>query len=152
MPNEVNPVGEFRQLVKDIDSVHSKLIRYGALECITCGEKDYSKATCSHLFKREGYSTRWDITPDGNCHMQCMLCNQKHEEDPTTFTNWYISHHSREKYDALRQRHFVTIKPVISDLRAFYKYLDDLYNRLVTESWRPHAPLMPKENFYDRLA
>ena len=66
------------QLVKDLDTVFSKYIRYsnaknGYCTCVTC-DRDYEvkKIHCGHFMSRQYMSTRWD---ERNVAPQCYGCN-----------------------------------------------------------------------------
>jgi hypothetical protein len=66
------------QLVKDLDAVFSKYIRYsnaknGYCTCITCDrEYEVKKIHCGHFMSRQYMSTRWD---ERNVSPQCYGCN-----------------------------------------------------------------------------
>ena len=66
------------QLVKDLDTVFSKYIRYskatnGYCTCITCDrEYEVKKIHCGHFMSRQYMSTRWD---ERNVAPQCYGCN-----------------------------------------------------------------------------
>jgi len=66
------------QLVKDLDAVFSKYIRYsnsknGYCTCITCDrEYEVKKIHCGHFMSRQYMSTRWD---ERNVAPQCYGCN-----------------------------------------------------------------------------
>jgi hypothetical protein len=110
-------------VVKKLDAVVSKFIIQRDKRCVTCGSAD--QPNNGHLFTRTAYSTRWDVTPDGNCHQQCWPCNFRHEHDPYPFTNWYIGTFGKEKYDALHRR-FVTVhKYSTPQLLDLYKEISD---------------------------
>ena len=50
------------------------------------------------------YSTRWDISEDGNCHCQCWACNYNHVRDQYPYFTWYISIFGPEKLEKLRRK------------------------------------------------
>ena len=66
------------QLIKDLDVVFSKYIRYsnaknGYCTCITCDrEYEVKKIHCGHFMSRQYMSTRWD---ERNVSPQCYGCN-----------------------------------------------------------------------------
>jgi hypothetical protein len=89
-------------LIKKTDAIVSEYIRKRDKKCVVCGSTD--QLTNGHLYSRDTYSTRWDITDDGNCHCQCWPCNYRHEFDPGPFTSWYIRKFGIEKYDEISRR------------------------------------------------
>lgn len=80
-----HPVATFKGLVEANDEVVSLITRQREPACICCGSTE--ELTNGHLFSRRHHSTRFDVTPDGNCHTQCWPCNKRHqsEKDPYTF-------------------------------------------------------------------
>lgn len=101
-------LGNRKLLVKKLDSVVSKFIRARDKACVVCGSIE--KLTNGHLFSRIAYSTRWDITDDGNCHCQCWDCNYRHEYDPYPYMSWYIKKFGQEKLDELHKRFNTPVK------------------------------------------
>jgi hypothetical protein len=91
------------ELIRLIDRRHSKLIIKRDKACITCGAED--GLTCSHLFGRARMSTRWDTESDGNCHCQCMTCNQRHSDVGTSeYVEWYVKRFGETAFNRLRLR------------------------------------------------
>ncbi|KWX84299.1 hypothetical protein AXF24_13140 [Streptococcus pneumoniae] len=106
-------------------------------ESVLSGAKQ--SLTNGHLFSRQSYSTRWDITPDGNCHCQTMGENMSHEYDPYPYTRWYIEKFGIEKYDELHRRHKQVSKLKDADLELMIVGVQEAITLL-------------KENEYLRLA
>lgn len=96
-----------KQLVAKLDKLVSQKIRELEKSCVTCGSTD--KLGAGHIFSRKAYSTRWDLTPDGNVHTQCWGCNYRHVRDQYPYLDWYAKKHGAAKLEALRQR-FHTIR------------------------------------------
>ena len=92
-----------KALVKKLDQAVSLYIRNRDKACVVCGTTE--RLTNGHLFSRVAYSTRWDVTEDGNCHAQCMGCNLRHEHDAYPFNNWYIMKFGKDKWDELHLRY-----------------------------------------------
>ncbi len=92
-----------KSLVDKLDTVVSLYIRARDGSCVTCPSKD--SPTNGHLFTRQAYSTRWDISPNGNCHQQCAGCNLRHEHDSYPFNNWYITKFGKDAWDELHLRY-----------------------------------------------
>ena len=68
-----------QRVVKRLDDITSKYIRERDAKCVQCQSTE--NLTNGHVFSRRSYSTRWDISKDGNCHCQCWGCNFKHSKD-----------------------------------------------------------------------
>ena len=86
--------------------------------------------TCSHLFSRTNYSTRWD---EMNAFCQSSGENMRHEFDPSVLTMYFINRFGVDAYEALsRKFHAVTklktyeIEQIADDYQAKYKELKEL--------------------------
>jgi len=90
------------KIVDALDREVSRIIRARG-RCVCCGGSQ--NMTNGHLFTRTDYSTRWDITEDGNCQPQCVGCNLRHEHDSYPYTAWYIAKFGLEQYHELHRRH-----------------------------------------------
>ena len=97
-----------RRLVKRLDDAVSAYVRLRDERCVLC--QDTYQLGNGHILTRKNYSTRWDITPDGNCHCQCWRCNFYHSSvEPYKYQRWYIGKFSQRKFDKLYRRfHTVT--------------------------------------------
>lgn len=94
----------YRSLMARVDRAHSLYIRERDRGvCVICGSA--AQPECGHILTRAAHATRWDIELDGNCHCQCHLCNQAHEENAAPFMDWYLKKHGYAAYDALVRRH-----------------------------------------------
>jgi len=95
---------ERSQLTREIDFLHSKLIRLIESDrCFVCGSRD--APTCGHLFGRGRRNTRWDIEPAGNCHVQCANCNAYHSDvGMGPYIEVFIKANGADAFDALRLR------------------------------------------------
>lgn len=119
---------DFQTWVRKTDAAHSRLIKLMGERCVTCGTTDRSQFTCSHIFKREGYTDRWDYHKGGNCVVQCMLCNQHHEEDTTALYNWYKRAFGETAFEELRTRHFRTRKLTFPEVKEIYEEICQVFN------------------------
>jgi len=91
-------------LVRKLDKAVSEFVRERDKVCVQCGS-DLQLGN-GHIFTRTNYSTRWDISIDGNCHCQCWKCNFFHSQrDNWKYYSWYIDKFGQEKFDILYQRH-----------------------------------------------
>jgi len=92
-----------KTLVRNLDNAVSRYIRDRDGCCVQCGTTE--RLNNGHIFTRKNYSTRWDISDDGNCHTQCWPCNYSHGSDQWPYFKWYIDKFGQEKFDELRRRH-----------------------------------------------
>jgi len=118
MPKKISRKG----LVRKLDSIVTQILRLKGSQCVTCGSKD--TLGTSHIFSRKNYSTRWDISDDGNNHLQCWPCNYKHSMVSTyPYNMWYVHKFGQDKFDDLYQR-WIKVTPM-KDWQLKEK-LDDL--------------------------
>ena len=117
-----------KTLVKKLDKIVSQYIRLRDKYCVVCGSGE--RLTNGHLYSRTTYSTRWDITDDGNCHCQCWGCNFKHEFDPYPYTNWYIEKFGKDKWDELHTKFRTLTKYSNTDLEELYETIKKKYEEL----------------------
>jgi hypothetical protein len=90
-----------------LDKVVSLFIRARDKKCVICGSTE--GLSNGHVFSRTSLNTRWDITPDGNCHAQCWSCNYRHSSrDSYPYFNWYIKKFGQKKFDELHKRFSIT--------------------------------------------
>ena len=121
-----------QRVVKRLDDVTSKYIRERDALCVQC--KSQENLTNGHVFSRRSYSTRWDISKDGNCHCQCWGCNFKHSKDNYDYFKWYIDRFSNEEFDNLRFRYKETKKYTTAELEELYEEITTAYKELVNEN------------------
>jgi hypothetical protein len=93
-------------------------------KCVVCGST--SKLSCGHVFSRRHLNTKWDVTPDGNCHCQCWSCNFKHTIDTVPYYRWYQQKFGMKKFDELYKR-WIQVKPMkMWELMALWAELKTL--------------------------
>ena len=117
-----------KKIVKKLDAVTSKYIRLRDKKCVQCLKTE--SLTNGHVFSRTSYSTRWDISKDGNCHTQCWGCNFKHGRDNYDYYKWYQDKFGVEKFDELRFKFKSSVKYHLADLEELYEELDIIYNNI----------------------
>ena len=106
----------------------SLIIRKRGPNCVVCGSPNYLQN--GHLFSRVSYSTRWDISEDGNCHTQCRGCNLRHEIDFYPYSNWYVEKFGQEKMEKLHFKYREVIKFSTPDLEDLYEELKTHYEEM----------------------
>jgi predicted nucleic-acid-binding Zn-ribbon protein len=105
-------------IVRKLDKIVSLIIRARDKRCVVCGNKEYLQN--GHLFPRKSYSTRWDVTPNGNCHTQCRGCNLSHNRDFYPYSNWYVRKFGQKSYDKLHVRYKTKKRFTDKQLEALY--------------------------------
>ena len=105
-----------KYLHDELDAITSVIVRMLESVCFTVGCDKRVGLECGHLFERRHKHTRYDTTPDGNCHAQCPLHNQEHERNPSLYEASYIQRFGEAKFEALRARARSNQKLTYSDL------------------------------------
>ena len=112
-----------KTLVRNLDKAVSEYIRQRDKWCVQCGTSE--NLTNGHIFTRKNYSTRFDISDDGNCHTQCWSCNFSHTYQPYEYYKWYINKFGQKKFDKLYRRHKTVqkfknhdLKELISEIKS----------------------------------
>ena len=110
-----------QKIVAKLDKIVSEIVILRDKKCVLCGSKN--RLGSGHIFSRIAYSTRWDLTEDGNVHVQCWPCNYRHVRDQYPYFGWYEHMYGKRNFIKLRQRFKTTVK---------YKTyeLEDMYERL----------------------
>ena len=121
-----------QRVVKRLDDVTSKYIRERDAKCVQCQTTE--NLTNGHVFSRRSYSTRWDISKDGNCHTQCWGCNFKHSKDNYDYFKWYVDIFSKDAFENLRFRYKQTKKYTTIELEELYEELTLAYKELLSEN------------------
>ncbi len=117
-----------KTLIKKLDTLVSKYIRERDQFCVQCGKTE--SLTNGHIFSRRHYSTRWDISDDGNCHCQCWGCNYKHSYDNYEYYKWYEKKFGIEKFEELRGKYRQSKKYTNVDLEELYEKIKEKYEQL----------------------
>ena len=121
-----------QRVVKRLDDVTSKYIRERDAKCVQCQTTE--NLTNGHVFSRRSYSTRWDISKDGNCHTQCWGGNFKHSKDNYDYFKWYVDKFSNDMFENLRFRYKETKKYTTIELEELYEKLTLAYKELLIEN------------------
>ena len=117
-----------KRIVKKLDAVVSKYIRLRDKKCVQCGKQE--NLSNGHVFSRRSYSTRWDVSEDGNCHTQCWGCNFSHGKDNYDYYRWYIDKFGQERFDELRLEYRGSVKFTTVELEELYEELTKTYKEL----------------------
>ncbi len=87
--------------VKRIDELHRMVLRRREKACYVCGGEPHDVA---HLFVRSKLATRFDVAPDGNCHMLCRGCHMRDHNGDSLYKDRYVKFNGHHAYDALALR------------------------------------------------
>lgn len=119
--NSYNKAECMNNVVRGIDRLHAKIIvKRGP--CVMCGNRSEH---CSHLFTRKAMSTRWDISPDGNCHPMCAKCHHRHHNHGSKeYRDWYVREFGEKAYYDLLRRHNSIKRWTTDELYELHKYLN----------------------------
>lgn len=104
-----------RGLHRGFDEVVSLITRKREPACICCGSTE--ELTNGHLFSRRHYATRFDVTPDGNCHTQCWPCNKRHQSNKDPYTFAFVKRFGGAAHASVRDRAYNGDKPTALQLR-----------------------------------
>lgn len=114
-----------KTIVKNLDTVVSKIVRLRDGRCVTCGSTE--RLTCGHVFSRIAYSTRWDLN---NCFCQCWGCNYRHEYDPYPLTEFTRKKLGQEHYDAMHRKYNTPVKYKDFELMQLLEAMKKLYDKM----------------------
>jgi len=112
-----HPIDTFKGLMEANDEVVSLITRRREPACIVCGSTE--ELTNGHLFSRRHYATRFDVTPDGNCHTQCAGCNRRHQRNKDPYTFAFVRRFGSEAHARVRDRALAPgVKFTVIELRG----------------------------------
>jgi hypothetical protein len=122
---------KLKPIVKQLDSLVSKIVRARDRKCVTC--PGVFNLVCGHYIRRGRFGTRWDLT---NCHAQCVLCNGLHETQEGPYRRFMISAYGQAALDNLESRADRIVKTI--EQHAIYRELQE-----VAKDFGIHAPNLP---------
>jgi len=146
-------------LVKALDKLTGQFVRFRDKECVICRD-DPENATGDrildpgHIISRRFYATRWDITHNGNVHVQCRKHNMLHgsfsgaykgkdgmrkgnwikEADTVPYYIWYIKKFGVEDFEEMYNRAHQITKYSVSDLQNKYDEMAVAYQDLLSNN------------------
>lgn len=111
-----------KKLAKRLDDLQREVLRRLEPVCVICGSD--KQLGVGHIFTRRALSTRWEVSLEGNCHIQCWSCNFRHVRDQYPYFNWYINKFGLEKFNELRAKHKAMVDLKNHDLQALISQLE----------------------------
>ena len=108
-----------KSITAKLDKVCSQIVRKGI--CIKCGESQYDKLQCAHIFSRTYRSVRWDFL---NLVCLCTSCHFWSHRNPLLFNDLVENYLSKTQYLQLKSR-------ATSIKKWSLQEMIDLYNSLI---------------------
>jgi hypothetical protein len=101
-------------LEDELDAIVREILHLIESCCFTCGIT--KNLEVGHIFERRHRHTRFDTSIDGNNHLQCAPCNNKHERKPAIYQNKFIDRFGLKAFEDLQFRVRNKQKLTYSDL------------------------------------
>jgi len=109
-----------KSLKHKLDKICSEIIRSKG-KCQRCGKKENLQT--SHIFGRTYLNTRWDLD---NLLCLCPDCHINFAHKcPILFTEFVKKILGEDKYELLKESHYLIYKPTIEDLQLKLKLLTE---------------------------
>lgn len=89
-------------IIRKLDKRVSQIIIEREGRCVICGST--TSLGAGHIFSRRAYNTRWDLTKEGNVHVQCWPCNFRHTYDSYPYFMWYRQKFGQQAFSNLYER------------------------------------------------
>lgn len=122
---------KLKPIVKQLDSLVSKIVIARDGKCVLCGSK--TALGCGHFEKRGHRGVRWDLR---NCNCLCNFCNERDEREVWHYVNFIIAKYGDEVYSELFQTRDRIIKSI--EQHVIYRELQE-----VAKQFGIHAPDIP---------
>lgn len=136
---------ERKNLVKKLDELTSRITRLREKSCVTCGSK--VNLSNSHIFSRGRMSVRWDISPSGNCHTQCITCNGYYSSTSMhPYLRWYLKEFGMTKFDELERTAKSVVKISESDLANMVKQYEAILHDMEEKERGEHQEVTKKDS------
>ena len=113
-------------LKNKLDRLVSLIVR-SVGQCQRCGNAEYEKLQCCHIYSRTYNSVRWDLD---NLICMCASCHFYTHKNPIEFSEFVTKHLGAEKYQQLKMRRNSEFHYKIHDLEDLYKSLIGLKERM----------------------
>lgn len=107
-------------LTNKIDRLVSEITR-SIGHCVWCGDGDYEKLQCAHIYSRKFKSVRFDLR---NVLCLCARCHFHGHSNPVDFIEFVKRYLGDYEYEQLRLRATPTSHHKLNDLQ-------DIYNSLI---------------------
>lgn len=108
-----------KSLTNKLDKICSEIIRKNP--CARCGESQYDKIQCAHIFSRTYRSVRWYL---GNMIPLCASCHFWGHKNPILFTEFVKVCLGDEQYEILKSIATPISKFTLDELETIYIELE----------------------------
>ena len=113
-----------KSLTRELDKVCSLIVRQRP--CDKCGEVQYDKLQCAHIFSRTYRSTRFDLL---NLLCLCQRCHFWGHKNPLLFSEFVFNYLGAFKYHELKDRHQMICRRGIDEMLALLNNLKKQLNK-----------------------
>jgi 5-methylcytosine-specific restriction endonuclease McrA len=120
---------KLKPIVKQLDSLVSKIVIARDGKCVLCGSR--IDLGTGHWIRRRFYPVRWDLR---NCNCLCNICNERDDREPIHYAVWMSS-----KYGAFDLERLLAIDRHAT-VKAYQQHV--IYRELqeVAKQFGIHAP------------
>lgn len=105
-----------KSMTNKLDKICSELVRMNP--CAKCGEVQYDKLQCAHIFSRTYRSVRWNPL---NLLSLCASCHFWAHKNPLLFTEFVKTHLGDINYEYLKSVATPIAKFTIPDMVTLYE-------------------------------
>jgi len=109
-------------LTVKLDRECSRIVRARG-GCQWCGEPDYSKLQCAHIFSRTFRNTRWDLH---NLICLCARCHFEAHQKPILFTEFVRNVLGEYFYASLKSNHNAIKRWTVTEMEELWQTLKQL--------------------------
>lgn len=109
-------------MTRKLDVICSEIVRSIGC-CQKCGELEYSKLQCAHIYSRTYRSVRWDLK---NLIALCQSCHFWAHRNPILFTEFVKNYLGDYEYESLKQRAVPIKQWKLNDMVSYYEKLKGL--------------------------
>jgi hypothetical protein len=111
-----------KSMTVKLDKECSRVVRSQG-RCAWCGNTDYSKLQCCHIFSRTYRAVRWDLL---NLLCLCAGCHFRGHKNPVLFTEFVKEYLGEFKYEELKIRATAIKKWTLGEMVDYYDKLKDI--------------------------
>lgn len=109
-------------LTRKLDIICSLIVRSHG-QCVKCGQGDYEKLQCAHIYSRTYRSVRWDLD---NLLCLCASCHFYSHRNPLIFAEFVRNYLGEFKYEALKFKAVSLKQWKLCEMLDYYNALEEL--------------------------
>lgn len=110
-------------MTRKLDIICSQIIRKS--QCVRCGEPQYDKLQCAHIFSRTYRSTRWLLL---NLMCLCASCHFWAHRNPLLFSEFVKEYLGDHNYNQLKMIATSIKKFTLDEMVGIYEDLKRIYD------------------------